>query len=157
MPAPGFNYSEMRVAEQLGLSRDEARDLRVSHLERDVDWKKIRGTILLTQKGISQLVKIQKSKPPNLKLCLPADETAQPSNGAEEHPTTRRTMRVIPPMPFNPRIVYAQDDEGEKHLVEVGRNATFCFDDQIEVEPHETQIGILQCVSAIPRDRRRRR
>jgi hypothetical protein len=153
MDSATFKFSEARVAEQLGISRDAIRDVRAINLEPGLDWKKISGEILLTHDAVGRVVKLTFTQMPDLELCLPQPKSPQVPNG--EHPL-RKKMRVIPPRPFNPRVVFAQDAEGNRQLVWVGRNDTFCFDDEIEVEPHETQTGILQCVSPVPRDRRRR-
>lgn len=146
-----FKYSEARVAEQLGLPREALRDVRLVNFAPGLDWKKISGEILLTEGAVERAAKLTFTKTPELERCLPQPKAHQ-ANG--EQPT-RKKMRVIPPRPFNPRIVFAEDAEGNRQLVWVGRNDTFCFDDEIEVEPHETQTGILQCVSPVPRDTRR--
>ena len=141
--APAFIYSEARVAESLGISRTEVRHYRSSELMPGVDWKKERGEILLSDKGLERLSG----------LCgqaLPAGfvQTLQKKNGGP------KKMRVsqIPP---NPRMVLAQDDDSDCHLVYVGNNTTFVVGDEIEVVPHSIQKGIWTHLGQPPRDRRR--
>jgi len=148
-PKGAFPYSEIRVAEQLGISREQMREVRAKNLVRDVDWKN-GGEVRLTEDAIWMLCRVLLLKLPNLEFCLHEEKKHAPT----EQPESQK-MTVIPPRPLNPRVIYAIDDDGNKALVWVGNNATFAFNDVIEVVPHETQTGILQCVSPIPRDRRR--
>lgn len=151
-----FLYSEAQLAKAIGVSRDEMRDVRELHLDRDSDWKKIRREILLTEAGLRLLVrffvgtKLFSTDVPRLSECLPQKNSA---NGA------KKKMRIVA-IPLNPRMVLANDsgDPGqEQHLVYVGRNATFVFGDEIEIEPVPGQKGVWQVISAVPRDRRRPR
>jgi hypothetical protein len=148
-----FKYSEARLAEAIGIDRDQLRITR-GLLKEGRDWKKIRGEILLSEGSANYVLKAYDVEKLELDQCLPLKEPVPEIVELNGHPL-RKKMRVVPPKPFNPRIVLAQDDEGNREIVWVGRNDNFCFNDEIEVEPHETQIGILQCVSEIPRDRRR--
>jgi hypothetical protein len=149
-----FLYSEARAAKALGVNRDEIREIRELHLERNSDWRKIGRDILLTEAGLLLLIRflvgarLYNSDLPRLSDCLPQKNGA---NGA------RKKMRVVA-VPINPRMVLANDsgDPGqEQHLVYVGRNATFAFGDEIEVEPVPEQKGIWQLTSEVPRNRRR--
>jgi hypothetical protein len=154
-----FKFSEARLAEAIGIDRDEARLSReLLKLKEGRDWKKIRGRVLLSEGSAKYVAQAYGVKELDMELCLPAEEPDPPpevveTNGQNGH--WPKKMRVVPPKPFNPRIVLAQDDQGNREIVWVGRNDNFCFNDEIEVEPHETQTGILQCVSEMPRDRRR--
>lgn len=150
MAQAAFKYSEELVSRQIGLPRDEIRVIREENFDSGVDFKKIRGEIMLTENAVWRLATLSLTKMPKLELCEPSKEPETP-NG--EH--LPKKMRVVPPMPINPRIVYAMDEEGNRELVWVGRNGTFCFEDEIEVAPHPEQTGILICLSPIPRDRRR--
>jgi hypothetical protein len=150
MSAP-FEYSEALVADQLGLPRDAAKELREKNLRRGTHWKKNNGDILLTETAVERIASLCLTKMPDLERCKPA---ARQEDGNGAHPL-RKKLRVVPPMPINPRLVYGQDDDGERHVVDVGRNGTFVYDDEIEVEPHPEQQGIFICVSPTPRDRRR--
>jgi hypothetical protein len=148
-----FKYSEARLADSLGVTRQDLRPIRQRLLREGRDWKKIHGQVLFSEGSTLYIAKAFGVESPNLEaLLVPLEEDPPPaiveSNGYKK-------MRVIPPKPLNPRVIYAQDEAGNKSLVWVGRNDTFCFDDEIEVKPHETQTGILECVSEIPRDRRR--
>lgn len=140
--APAFIYSEARVAEALSISRTEARSYRSKLTEGD-DWKKERGEILLSHKGLERL-----SGFCGHALTDGFTDSLHKKNGGP------KKMRVsqIPP---NPRMVLARDDESDRHLVYVGSNATLVVGDEIEVGPHSTQKGILQLLSTLPRDRRR--
>jgi hypothetical protein len=157
--APRFLYSEARLADQIGISREDIRPIRHTLLKEGRDWKKIGGEILLSEGSAKYLAKSFDVVSPDLAaLLLMPEEPPQEVVATNGH-SQRKKMRVIPPPPFNPRVVFAQDldaqgEEG-KALVWVGNNKNFCFGDEIEVEPHETQTGILQCVSEMPRDRRR--
>jgi hypothetical protein len=144
-----FLYSEALLAKQIGLSRTKSRALR-ERLEEGVDWEKNPGgEVLLAEEGIQRIIDFTKSAAiVNRELCLAE------KNGAPDH---KKIMRVVPPMPMNPRVVLAEDMDGKRLLVWVGRNATFSFGDEIEVQPHPVQSGILQLVSPIPRLRRRTR
>lgn len=147
-----FLYSEKRLASALGISFDRSREIRDIHLQRDADWKKIRREILLTEGGLRTVVRVSMNTrfaaPPKLSDCLPQKNGAP--NGA------KKKMRIVA-IPMNPRMVLATESGGVHHLVYVGRNATFAFGDEIEVEPYPNQDGVWQLVSAIPRDRRRPR
>jgi hypothetical protein len=150
-----FKYSEARLTDSLGITREDLRPVR-QLLKEGRDWKKIRGQVLLSEGSANYIAKAFGNDSLNLDELLPevAPEVAEANGHAQ-----RKKMRIIPPPSFNPRVVFAQEldaqgDEG-KSLVWVGNNKNFCFGDEIEVEPHETQSGILQCVSEIPRDRRR--
>lgn len=151
-----FLYSEARLTDSLGISREDLRPVR-QLLKEGRDWKKIGGEILLTKGSTNYISKAFGGGAPDLESLLPVHEA--PPEVAQSNGAVHRKMRVIPPMPINPRVVYAQDVDAQgeegKALVWVGHNDTFCFEDVLEVEPHETQTGILQCVSEIPRDRRR--
>ena len=151
-----FLYSEARLIESLGIKREELRPMR-QLLKEGRDWKKLRGQVLLNEGSTNYLAKAFGCDAPDLESLLPVDEPVPEVIETNGH--VRKKMRVIPPPSFNPRMVFAQDLEAQgeegKGLVWVGNNKNFCFGDEIEVEPHETQTGILQCVSEIPRDRRR--
>lgn len=151
-----FLYSEARLTESLGITREDLRPMR-QLLKEGRDWKKIRGQVLLSKGSANYIARAFGNDSPDLEALLQT-EALPPEVIETNGQAGRKKMRVVRPMPFNPRIVMAQeidDPESEKVIVWVGRNETFCFDDEIEVEPHETQTGILQCVSEIPRDRRR--
>lgn len=158
MAETAFHFSEARLAEQLGLSRDEVREVRQQKLARGVDWKNVRGEILLTEAGVSRIADLNHLKQPNLESCRAVAREDQSNGQGHRHPL-RKQMIVVPRMPSNPRIVCAkerpEDPDEAVSLVWVGRNENFCFGDVIEVEPHETQTGVWQCVSEIPRNRRR--
>lgn len=153
MNAP-FLYSEALVAEQLGLPRDAARELREKNLRRGTHWKKNNGDILLTELAVERIAALCLTKMPDLERCKLSPRPQASPNG-ESLPPPRKKLTVVPPMPINPRMVRAQDENGECHLVDVGRNGTFVFNDEIEVEPHPAQLGMFLCLSPIPRDRRR--
>ena len=145
------------MAEAIGVEREEVRAFRET-LKEGRDWKKIRGQVMLSDGSATYVGKAYGVELDLEKLLSPAlVEEPLPEvtelNGQNGH--WPKKMRVVPPKPFNPRIVLAQDDQGNREIVWVGRNENFCFNDEIEVEPHETQTGILQCVSEMPRDRRR--
>jgi hypothetical protein len=151
-----FKYSEARLAEVIGLEREKFRNIRRMALKEGRDWKKFRGEVLLSEGTVNYIARAFGVESLDLERCLPVDDEQPPPEIVESngHPQ-RKKMRVVPPKPFNPRIVIAEDEQGNREIVWVGRNDNFCFNDEIEVEPHETQTGILQCVSEIPRDRRR--
>ena len=139
------SYSEARLTESLGITREDLRLYR-QLLKESRDWKKSRE-VLLSEGSATYIAKAFGNDAPDLESLLPVHEP--PPEITESNGEMRKKMRVIPPMPFNPRVVYAQEldaqgDEG-KSLVWVGNNKNFCFDDEIEVEPHETQTRILQC------------
>lgn len=147
--ASAFKYSESRLSHEINVSRTYVRSLREDNLKQGVHWQKNPGgEVLLTQKGVNAILDLTSKSIVDLDLCL-----AQ-KNGARNQ---TQIMRVVPPMPMNPRVVLAENDDGKRLLVDVGRNGTFCFGDQIEVKTHPVQTGILQLVSPIPRDRRRPR
>lgn len=151
-----FQYSEARFGELIGLSREKIRESR-DQLVPDREWKKLRGQVMLTADAIWLICALYGVQVPDLEQCKP-QAPEQGTNGEHE---ARKKMRVVQPMPINPRIVYAEElgENGDgnhvKMIVWVGDHKNFCFGDEIEVEPHEVQTGILQCVSPIPRDRRR--
>jgi len=151
-----FIYSEARIADAIGVSRDEIRQIRDVHLSSKLHWKKIGREILLTESALKSMIdlfvrtKLFAATPPKLSDCLPQKHG---TNGA------RKKMRIVA-IPMNPRMVLANeagDPAMDQLLVYVGRNATFAFGDEIEVGPMEGQKGIWQLTSELPRDRRRPR
>jgi len=147
-------FSETIVARALGLTRGDAREFRQLHLAFG-DWKKKRGEVLLTLDAIDRFARFYNLKTPTIDE-LEKFATEGSSNNGEQPPEKKIWHgRIVPPKPLNPRLVFVEDENGERYVVEVGRNATFCFDDHIEFVPHETQTGIWSCLSPIPRDTRR--
>lgn len=145
-----FPYSEARLAGQLAITRREIRQLRADHLEQGLDWQKNGAEILLSKDGLARICRFEGTPLTRVKL----DECLSQKNG-ENSTVLHKKMTVAPPMPINTRMVLAEDEQGERCLVDVGKNGTFVFGDEIEVGPHESQQGIWQLLSAVPRDRRR--
>jgi transposase-like protein len=147
MSEGAFPYSESLIGREIGVSRGTLRSWRGLHLEESLDWQKNGAEILLSEDGVKRVAKLAGVSLPNLDLthCL----AGQKKNGA------MKKMTVVPPMPINPRVVLAEDDAGKRHLVDVGRNETFVFGDELEVGPHAVQQGIWRHLGDIPRDRRR--
>jgi hypothetical protein len=145
MSEGAFPYSESLVGREIGVSRSTLRNWRGLHLEEELDWQKNGAEILLSASGLDRIVKLVGAPQLDLVACL----AGQKKNGAP------KKMTIVPPMPMNPRMVLAEDENGERCLVDVDKNGTFVFGDVIEVGPHETQKGIWRLVSQVPRDRRR--
>jgi hypothetical protein len=150
MSEGAFPYSESLIGREIGVSRGTLRSWRGLHLEESLDWQKNGAEILLSEDGVKRVAKLAGVSLPNLDLthCL----AGQKKNGAV---ATAKKMVVVPPMPINPRVVLAEDENGERSLVDVGRNGMFVFGDVIEVGPHPVQQGIWRHLGDIPRDRRR--
>lgn len=150
MSEPSFIYSEKLVAERLGLSRTNVRELRNLHLEENVDWKKIDGAILLSSRGAFRLAKWVDHDDydlPDLDGCLASEK----KNGAP-------AKLIVIAICMNPRMVLANesgDANAERKLVDVGSNKKFALGDAIEAGPHDAQAGVLQLLSKLPRTDRR--
>lgn len=70
-------------------------------------------------------------------------------------PSTPREVRIVR-IPMNKKMVEVEAEGSPGfHLVEVGRNETFAVGDILRVVPHETQLGVWQNLTPIPRARRR--
>jgi hypothetical protein len=136
-------FSEDKVAMLLGIPRKELRATRKASMVERIDWEKIDGEICFTLTGIHRLRDFYQFE----LVAVHGIMADLPKNG-------RMTMTVVD-IPMNPRTVIAEDQRGARQIVEVGRNATFCRGDEIEVGPHETQNDLFQLLSAIPRDKRR--
>ena len=147
MSDTAFPYSEKLVADQLGLSRKNARALRELHLEDGIDWgTNDLGAIVLSERGVSVISKWVDKPIPNLELCLAAEK----KNGAPQ--------MIVVAVCMNPRMVLANesgDANAERFLVDVGNNKNMRIGDPMEVGPHDAQKDLLRCLSKLPRDDRR--
>jgi hypothetical protein len=136
-------FSEDKLATQLGVPRKDLRGVRKVAMTEHVDWEKIDGEIYYTLTGL-HLLKGFYDVPLVTVTSIQAD---LPKNG--------RVKMTVVDIPMNPRTVLAEDEQGARSVVFVGRNATFARGDKIEVGPYEGQQDVFQLLSAIPRDKRR--
>lgn len=148
-PADDGLYWESKVAESLGLSRDRIRALRQEHLLEGVDFRTVRGDVVLTELGLAKIASIDNGKGPATPTS-PDDSSAK--FPVPKGPPVRAKFAVVR-IPANKRLLYCvpkgEHGKAPQVLIRVKDNSLFM--PWMELEAIESDNNSWQFRGRLPR------
>jgi hypothetical protein len=154
----GFDYSEARLAEHLGLARDDAKMLRKKALVEGVHWQKKAGQTALSIAGVKKLWSALKAGPSTIDLSacllLPREKSGPTTEPLRlpEAPTFARPAKLIVKKIYpNVKVLLATDQAQRDWRVIVGNNTLFEPRMTLPAVPCAAHPGFYQLVGRLPR------
>lgn len=142
-------YWESKVAESLGLSRERIRTLRQEHLTEGVDFRTVRGEVVLTELGLTKITAIDDGKGPPTPAA-PDDSSAK--FPVPKGPPARAKFTVVR-IPANKRLLYCvpkgEHGKAPQVLIRVKDNSFFM--PWMELEAIESDNNSWQFRGRLPR------
>jgi hypothetical protein len=126
-----FNVKEEDVANRLGLTRDQVRELRAGNLYQDEDFGKVGREICYTEAAVEKIRELLKKTAPGVRLGdLAPMKVAAPKTPASA-PTVMLDAVVVRIYPHNPQYLEALLG-GQLITIRVANNSKFTRDMVIE-------------------------